>query len=96
MNFLILTGTNSKRRNDEVARLNSEYDAMSKLNVSIDGILCAMIESENYRMLSAQEYTWRESPIRSGRVFEKRAMVIFFINIYFKLLVSLLLHFLID
>ena len=53
-------------------RLNSEYQAMVKLNLSLDGILEYLIETENYRMLSAQEYTWRESPIRSGRVCDRK------------------------
>ena len=68
--FLIISGTSSERRKTEIARLNSEFEAMSKLKLSLSGILHYMIETENYRMLSAQEYTWRESPIRSGRVCE--------------------------
>lgn len=45
---------------------------MVKMKVSLYGALHFMIETENYRMLSAQDYTWRESPLRSGRVCDRK------------------------
>lgn len=81
LNFFV-TGTSSKRRQDEVARLNAEFKSMIKPNLSIDGILCFLIETENYRMLSAQHYTWRESPIRSGRVCDRKELTMVISLIY--------------
>ena len=69
---LLLLGTSSDRRNKELARLNTEYLAMVNLRVSIDGAYQFLLDTENYRMLSSQEYTWRESPLRSGRICEKQ------------------------
>ena len=43
---------------------------MVKLKVSLSGAYHFLQETENYRMLSSQQYSWRESPLRSGRVCE--------------------------
>lgn len=45
---------------------------MIKLKVSLSGVLHFLIETENYRMLSKQDYNWRESPLRSARICEIR------------------------
>ena len=68
----VFLGTSSARRKTEVSRLNTEFQAMANLKMSLDAILQFLIETENYRMLSAQEYTWKECPIRSGRVCERK------------------------
>lgn len=52
-------------------RLNSEYQGMVGLQLSLQGAYHFLCETENYRMLSSQQYHWRESPIRSGRVCER-------------------------
>lgn len=66
------SGTSSARRKEEIARLNKEFQAMANLKIGISGILHFLIETENYRMLSTQEYSWRESPIRSSRVCDRK------------------------
>ena len=53
-------------------RLNSEYQAMVALEVSIEGAYHFLVETENYRMLSSQEYSWRESPLRSARICQRK------------------------
>ena len=68
--YLYYLGTASSRRKDELARLNTEFQAMVKLKVSLSGAYHFLQETENYRMLSSQQYSWRESPLRSGRVCE--------------------------
>ena len=72
--FTIFSGTSSKRRNAEVARLNSEFEAMVNLQINLNGILHYFVETENYRMLSAQEYHWKENPIRSGRICDRKEL----------------------
>ena len=57
---------------------------MVKLKISLYGTLHYLIETENYRMLSKQEYTWRESPLRSGRVCELKERTIVRIEIIIK------------
>ena len=71
--YFLSSGTSADRRRAEIRRLNSEFQAMVKMNLSLQGILHFMIETENYRMLSTQEYSWRESPLRSGRLGERTA-----------------------
>ena len=49
---------------------------MAELQISVDGIVHYLIEAENYRMLSAQEYHWRESPLRSSRVCDRKELTL--------------------
>lgn len=54
-----------------MARLNTEYQAMAAMGLSMNGIYHYHVETENYRMVSGVKYCWRESPIRGGRGFER-------------------------
>ena len=45
---------------------------MVKLKVSMAGTLEFLVETENYRMLSTQEYSWKETPLRSERICDRR------------------------
>lgn len=41
---------------------------MISVKVEIHGIYSYMVYSENYRVLSKFDYSWKETSIRSGRI----------------------------
>lgn len=65
---IYIAGTEASRRNNEIQRLNSEYQAMVELNLSSSSIYYHMVSSENYRMLSQYHYSMSEAPLRSSRI----------------------------
>ena len=69
-------GTSSARRQKELDRLNVEFQTMARLKISQTHLVEFFIEAENYRMLSTQQYSWQESPLRSARLSEKEVIVL--------------------
>lgn len=72
--LLLYIGTSHGRRKHIIERLNSEYQAMISVKVKMFAIYEYLVNSENYRVLSQYEYSWKELPLRSSRICQKPAL----------------------